>query len=591
MKVWQSKLNRKTGQRHLVLDMTRQEEAEAFWVLRHEVIGHRGMAPRRRVLQDGSVRYRFRSRHLDRLVSTFPFAELSPGLERRMRRAQTVDLGNVEVPELDIPDFRTELYDFQKIAVAAIVERLSEAGVEPVGFMLNDEMGLGKTIMALASALKMMTFPTLVVCPASAKWVWKRAAEQFTDLDCVVADGNPSQRLEAIGKRADITVINVEMLRNEAFMKALLEQPYELAIVDEFHRFKSPKAAQTKGFHRLDSRRWLLMSGTPILNRVEEAWSGLHRLFPDRFPSYYNFTKWICIKRTVETHKKERNAQGREVVKTRRFTKVVGYNPKAFKSCKKFVHEHSIRRRKDQVLKDLPEVVYSTVLVELTPEQKRLYRQITEEMKLALEDGSIRDVRGMLSMVTRTKQVCFSPELYGGSPTSQKIQELKEIVRQLVDNGEKAIIFSQWSKACQILRRELAEYNPAYVTGSVPAGPRRTAQEDKFNDDPECWLYIGTIGANREAITLGAATYVIFTDKDWVPMNNDQAIARSAAGGLRGVGVTGTVNVIELFANGTVEERIEALLASKRATFNNFVEEDGGAVVERLTVAELCDLF
>lgn len=583
MKVWQSKLNQQTGQRHLVLDMTRDEEAEAFWVLRHQVIGHRGMAPKRRVMPDGTVRYRFRSRHLQRLVSTFPFAELSPGLDRKLRRAQAVDLSDVEVPELDIPDFGAELYDFQKIGVKAILDHDR--------FMLNDEMGLGKTVMALAAIVASCSVPALVVCPNSAKWVWERMADQFTELDCLVADGSTERRKAIIRAGAEITVINVEMLQKTDIVELLKQITYERGVVDEFHRFKSHSAQQTKGFMELQADKWLLMSGTPILNRVEEAWTGLHRLFPTRFPNYYAFEKWMCIKRQIEKHERITDPNtGRSRVKTKKYTKVVGYNPDAFAKLKKFVHENSMRRRKDQVLTDLPEVIYSTVLTELTPEQRRLYNQVTNEMKLALADGTIRDVRGMLAVVTRTKQICFSPELYGGSPVSQKLTELKEVVRQLTDSGEKAIIFSQWAKACNIIRRELQGYGIAYVTGKVK-GKRRQDEVDKFNDDEECQLYIGTIGANREAITLSAATYVIFTDKDWVPMYNDQAVARSAAGGLRGVGVTSAVNVIELFARDTVEERIEAVLGEKRNTFNAFVEEDGGAVVERLTVAQLRDLF
>jgi len=115
---------------------------------------------------------------------------------------------------------------------------------------------------------------------------------------------------------------------------------------------------------------------------------------------------------------------------------------------------------------------------------------------------------------------------------------------------------------------------------------------DKFNEDEECHVYIGTIRANQEAITLNAATYVIFTDKDWSPLVNDQAIARSAAGGLRGVGREGEhVNVIELLARDTIDERIEVVLAGKRQVFNAMVEADGGAVRQQITVAQLADLF
>jgi SNF2 family DNA or RNA helicase len=188
------------------------------------------------------------------------------------------------------------------------------------------------------------------------------------------------------------------------------------------------------------------------------------------------------------------------------------------------------------------------------------------------------------------KQACFSPELYGGSPKSSKVEELKQIVEELVASGEKAIIFSQWSKACEIMKRELADYNPAYVTGKIRTKLRHEEQR-RFNEDPDCHLYIGTIDANREAINLGIATYVIFTDEGWTPAGNDQAIGRSAAGGLRGASVKKgvKVTVIVMQAEDTYEQNVEALLKKKRAIFDRTVERDGGKIrkIEKVTLNDL----
>jgi SNF2 family DNA or RNA helicase len=194
-------------------------------------------------------------------------------------------------------------------------------------------------------------------------------------------------------------------------------------------------------------------------------------------------------------------------------------------------------------------------------------------------------------MITRLKQACFSPELFGGTPTSAKIEELKEIVEQLVANGEKAIIFTQWKAAARIIQRELAEYESAYVDGTVSLA-KREPQYKRFNEDDNCKLYIGTIDANREGINLGAATYVIFTDKGWVPGNNEQAIGRSAAGGLRGVAANVEhVHIIELMAHDTFEERIEAVLTRKQNLSNRLVERDAGADFERVTLRDILSII
>ncbi len=244
------------------------------------------------------------------------------------------------------------------------------------------------------------------------------------------------------------------------------------------------------------------------------------------------------------------------------------------------------------MLKDLPEVNFKPVEVTLSTEERRIYDKIEEEMLLEMEDGTIKDIGGALGKIIRLKQACFSPELFGGSKKSSKVTELKTLVEELVASGEKAIIFSQWEKACVILKRELAEYNPAYVTGKVK---NKLRQEEirKFNEDDDCHLYIGTIGANREAVNLGVATYVIFTDEGWTPAGHDQAIGRSAAGGLRGAHAKkGTVvTVIVLRAADSYEQYIESMLKKKKNVFDRTVERDAGKneKIEKVTLNDLRD--
>lgn len=572
MKLWLSR-PKKGKKKHLVLDMTASEERESSTLIRKHILS-RGVRPVR--AQKGQrVRYRFNMKYLDRLILAFPMAEHSPGVDALMKKS-TAALLEEEVPDLgEIPWFTGELWDFQKIAVKHIVENED--------FMLNDEMGLGKTYSAYAALCLLEAFPALVVCPNNAKWVWQRVGEEVTELDIQVVDGTPAQRAEQIQREADVTIINFEGLRAVKMPDpedkrrkvvipksnpALFDYEYAMLITDEYHRVKNPGAQQTVGYLELEAERQLHMSGTPILNRPDEIWPTLHRIDPARFDSFYMFEKAIVM---------------------RDGGKIVGYEPRAMSDLRNYIAEKSLRRRKDQVINDLPHVVYSTRPVELTTEQRRLYNQIRDNFIIETEDQQQKRVH-YRSQIMREKQACFSPELYGGSTTSAKIDELKVVVKELVDNGEKAIIFSQWAKATRIIERELADYNPAYVDGSVK-GSKRMAQVDKFNEDENCYLYIGTIRANKESITLDAATYVIFTDKDWNPKNNEQAAARSAAGGLRGMGVEGTVNIIELIARDTIEEKIEEMLAHKIAVFNSLIEADGGAEPVRITLEDYRNLF
>jgi len=426
----------------------------------------------------------------------------------------------------------------------------------------------------------------LVIAPKNGKFVWERENSRFADLDLVVIDSDrmtPIKRDLAISSRPEITVINPEMLRGAVGFEGkqrvwkpkypdLFNFMYDIAIIDEYHRFGSPTSQQTQGLMHLQSERWLPMSGTPYMNRPEQLWPVLNRCWPEVFPDYDHY------ERSIQIIDKPTG-------------KPAGYHPIIMREIKEFLEPRSIRRRKDQVLKDLPKKQIIRVPIELTKEQRKLYNKVKDELLIVLESGQTKKITSILAHITRLKQACFSPELYGGSKHSAKIAELHTIVESLVDSGEKAIIGSEWSKATKILMREFEKYNPAYVDGSV-TGDARMKQADRFNDDPSCHLYIGTIGANREAVSLGAATHVILTDKDWSPFINDQFIARSAAGGLRGLNSTvESVTVLDLFGADTYEERVEEINADKRNTFNAFVENDGGEKVQRTVLGSIRDLI
>lgn len=571
------------GKRHLVLVCESIEEAwDANHVIREEILPPRTQ-PIREKTNNGKVLYRMNlEKYLDPVSLAFPKAEFSDGIRKRLNRAEEKRLKGFEVPEdLVIPYFSGRLYDFQKIGVDQIVKH-------NIPF-LNDEMGLGKTFIALAVACVRDAFPLLVVCPNSVKYTWGEVIEEFFDLTYQVVDGSAAQRDSQIRKEVDVVIINSEGVRAKPIRAsqskyseiidweytnpALYEYVWGMLVVDEYHRMKNPQTQISRGFLQLDGDDQLFMSGTPILNRPEEAWTPIHKLYPDDFDSYYQFEKNLVIKQGYTT---------------------IGYRVVPMMELRDFMREKSLRRRKEHVIKDLPDVVRSIRRIDLDGEQETLYKEIRDDILLRLEDGSIKQINGILPHITRLKQACFSPELYGGSPVSRKVEEVKEIVKELVDNEEKAIVFSQWTGATRILQRELEEYNPAYVTGEVTSMKERQREIRRFNKKDDCHVYIGTIDANREGINLGVATYVIFTDLGWTPAGHEQAIARSAAGGLRGLEAKGvTVNVIEVKARDTIEDRIDELLKLKKGVFDRMVERDAGRKIkeQHVTLKDIRDLL
>lgn len=594
MKISLSKKNDERGP-HCVLTVPRTESWTTSQIVSKHILG--GNARLVTDVSGSMVNYRFNFKYLEKLSLAFPYAELSPGIHRRLKRAEEIRLDGMRIPKIRIPNYNGKLYDFQKVAAGAIIweKYAAEIGIEDGPLeLLNDEMGLGKTYVALAAIVRKQAFPALLAVPNNAKYIWAEVIEEnYPTVSYEIYDTqeqSPGARAEIIDKRADITIVNIEALRARPIHESnqyspiigfdysnpgLFDFEYEFIVLDEHHRVKTPGAQVTNGFFRLEAKQWLLMSGTPILSRPEEIWTVLYRLWPDhpKWQTYSEFIQWIGIPNPNDP------------------TRLVAYHPDAMGELRDWIKSHSLRRRKDQVLKDLPDVIWQPKLVTLSGEERRIYNRIEDELVLEMEDGTVKNIGGALPQIIRLKQACASPELYGGSKKSSKLEELKLILDELVASGEKAIIFSQWEKMTLILKRELSDYNPAYVTGKVKNRARHEEQR-KFNNEDDCHIYIGTIGANREAINLGVATYVIFFDTGWVPATDeDQPIGRSAAGGLRGAHLPKDtkVHIIILQAEDTYEQNVESILKKKRMIVDRTVERDGGKVrkIKAVTLSDI----
>lgn len=565
MKLWLSKPEPITHKRHLVLDVEPEHYTMVQEVLIRNVL--QGARPLRKIRQ-GRVRYRFATRYLDRLVLAFPTMEMSPAVTRLVARIEEVPQDE-PVPDLGLTDWLRTPYNYQLVGASKMLKGILEENA----YMNLDDLGLGKTTMVYIVIDKLIEAGVLenvlVVAPKNGQRVWLREAEkcfgEYLSVE-VIDYPNKAQCSAAIRRRADVTVVNPEKLR---IYPELLSFRYDLLVVDEFHRFANPEALWTEKFQEVKTDNILLLSNTPIPGKPEDMWVGLNKGWPDVWPSYWAMKTNLHLKRKG---------------------KLIGLNPDAMGKLRTFIREHSVRRNADQVIADRPQTVPMTIQIELNREQRRLYNRIKDEFKLELANGEVRSVTQAMTHVTRLRQACFSPELYGGSPRSAKLDELQAQVKQLVEAGHKALIGSAWSKATRILQREFAEYNPAYVDGSI-TGKKREAEQDRFNEDDECKLYIGTIKANKEAISLNAATWVFFTDREWRPIDNDQFVGRSAAGGLRGAGYHGTVTVANLHAMNTIEEHIDEILFGKRKVAAVLLDQDRGALVTRSVTEALLELL
>ena len=303
---------------------------------------------------------------------------------------------------------------------------------------------------------------------------------------------------------------------------------------DEAHKAKNPESQQGQALLSIKAKHPIPMSGTFVLNNPLDLylplrWAG----FEDH--NFYQYKNHYCVMGGFNNKE------------------VVGY--KNLDELRTIMSKVMLRRTKGDVL-DLPPKVHSVEYVDLTSDQKKLYKEVKEQIVESID--KIRMHPDPLSEMLRLRQVTGAPEILSTTITqSAKLDRLVEIVEEIISVDEKAIIFSQWSTMTDIIRGKLKEYNPAYITGDVKSEIRMD-EVNRFQNDDTCKVIIGTIGAMGTGLTLTAASTVIFVDEPWNRGLKDQAEDRAHR-----IGTRGTVRVVTLIAKDTIDEGVYNLVQKK----------------------------
>lgn len=473
--------------------------------------------------------------------ATFVF--LGAGMDQFKYQVPPFSLKLTPLPE-DMR-FKTEPFSHQK-------EALSFALSHPK-CLIGDEQGLGKTWVAINAMTlrKTSSKKCLIVCGVNTvKYNWKNEIKIHSNEESILIDGANSQKrvkriAEWLESDAYFGIINIEALRSSLNLSALVEAVKEerigAIIVDEIHKAKNPRSIQGKSLVHLKPFFRIGLSGTPI-NKPEELW---------------NVLTWLEIENQKEYPWK------------RRYCVFGGYQSKLIVAYKNHVELRDklqkcmIRRRKDDVL-DLPPKLYQKQYVELTSRQKEIYDDALSG--LIIDYDKIIQLNNPLTETLRLRQIT------GGmfTESNPKLDRVKELLsEEIIPSGHKAIIFSNWRKTTDIYYEALKDYDPAYINGTT-SGPARDVEALRFQTDDNCKIIIGTIGAMGTGITLNKASYVIFIDQSWVPLDNEQAEDRAHR-----IGAKGTVTIINLIAKDTIDEYIEEHNDLRREAFSYFVESGG----------------
>lgn len=446
-------------------------------------------------------------------------------------------------------------------------------GLEHESFLLGDDQGLGKTkeIIDLAMCRKQTDGlkHCLIICGINGnKYNWADEVKIHSKEDSWILgtrftkrppikmiEGSTKDKLEDLNNipHQFFWITNIETLRGGSFKEKqgkrtvirfpIAEKIQELCdkgiigmiAFDEAHKAKNPDSQQGKALLSIDCKGPKIpMSGTFVLNNPLDLylplrWAGFET------HSFYAYKQHYC---------KMGGFGGKEIV---------GY--KNLDELRSMVSKVMLRRVKGDVL-DLPPKVHTIEWVDAYPEQKSLYKDVRDQVRDNIDKVKVHP--DPLSEMLRLRQVTGYPGILSSTVTkSAKMDRMEELVEDEVSVGGKAIIFSNWSEMTNVIRHKLKKYNPAYITGEV-GSVQRMEEKDRFQNDPNCKVMIGTIGALGTGFTLTAAQLVIFVDEPWNRGIKDQAEDRAHR-----IGTRGTVRVVTILTRDTVDEGVYNLVQKK----------------------------
>lgn len=426
-------------------------------------------------------------------------------------------------------------------------------GITRDAVLIADEQGLGKTHVTINIAECRGAFSgverCLVVAKASLRYNWLQEISIHGRRSAVVIDGaNREEKLacleRAVNDEIFFIISNYEQVRD--YIDAFKEIPWDLVILDEAHRIKNHKAGVSQAINQLNPPFKIALTGTPVINRPEDVYNLLSWLGVEKRP-FWRFKRQLCV------HGGYKNRE------------IVGYYPDEQRRLIEKLHTVMIRRKKTQVLQDMPPKIHRDVWVDLYPQQRKKYDELRDELRTIIGERKV-SVQNGLDMMLRLKQIVGSLELLGGEPVSSKIDTLRDILDEIVDSGQKALVFTQFVAMYNILKRELASYGVVGISGSL-SGQKRQEVVNTFQNDPETRVFVGVAQACREGLTLNAASNVIFIDLEWSPLYVEQAEDRAHR-----IGQRNTVIVTRLLARNTLDMKIIEMLKRKKDIFDSMVE-------------------
>ncbi|MBD2071517.1 DEAD/DEAH box helicase [Leptolyngbya sp. FACHB-671] len=480
----------------------------------------------------------------------------------------TLTTGNQSIEAIATPEsFQGELRPYQVRGTSwlAFLERWG------LGACLADDMGLGKTIQLIALLLHLkeqdaLEAPTLLVCPTSVLGNWEREVKKFgPDLKVLVHHGDKRSQGKAFAKAVkgyDLVITSYALVYRDA--KDLQSVSWQGVVLDEAQNIKNPEAKQSQAVRQLETQFRIALTGTPIENRLSELWSILDFLNPGYLGPRNFFQRRFAV--PIERYGDTASLQ----------------------TLRSLVQPFILRRLKTDrtIIQDLPDKQEMSVFCGLSAEQAALYQKLVDQSLVEIESAEGIQRHGMiLALLVKLKQVCNHPVLFKEEAAAKdtkntkntssliphpssfrslsgKLQRLEEMLDELLAEGDRALIFTQfaeWGKFLKAYLEQQFNRETLFLYGGT-SKKQREEMVDRFQNDPQGpRVFILSLKAGGVGLNLTRANHVFHFDRWWNPAVENQATDRVFR-----IGQTRNVQVHKFVCTGTLEERIHELIESKK---------------------------
>ncbi len=509
--------------------------------------------------------------HLLRLKTTLPNKSefVSNNTHKKMLKNLIQFTPNNHIPELDHRNY--VLRDYQKNGYAWLWFLYENK----LSGLLCDDMGLGKTYqsIALLEAVTMIKDKAkfLVVCPTSVIPHWRDKLSQFKKrVHLHVYHGSERELKHLSREKYSVILTSYGVMRND--LHVLEKIPFEILILDEIQIAKNKTSLTNAALLQLNGTLKIGLTGTPLENELDE----LKSLFDIVLPEYLGSDSGFRKKFTDPIE------QGRDKVKLEQLHRII--NP------------FTLRRTKSQVLSELPPKTEEIRTCELSPDQVKLYRDVilTRGRSLIEQLSDKREkvpYMHIFAVLNYLKQICNHPsQLEKNNVDYQKYQSGKwdlfsQLLEESLNSGFKVVIFSQYLNMLALIEAYLNDIGIQFATIK---GSTRNREEmiERFNNDPNCMVFTGSLKASGLGINLIGGSVVIHYDRWWNAAREDQATDR-----VHRIGQTRGVQVFKLITEGTLEEKIDRLIRKKKNLFESLVKEDDADTIKQFDRDELIGLL